>query len=178
MYIKRLLKAIIYSGVAIFIIIHDHGTSSHDIGANVWGEQLEFWADSIPGNWGVLASILVLIYLILPLILLVKGYYYFTSAHIEEGPLDKLDWSGASFSDLNKPSDGDTANIEKVMEYRNSKMYAMDNKMAAEEFKSTAWVDGLFADKSANTTRVRNYVNSELAARTNEQGYQWLKNNR
>lgn len=176
MYIKRLLKAVIYFGLGVFLIIHDNGPRAYDTDHTVWSKHLEVWADSIPGTWGFLASILVLAFHLLPLILLVKGYYYFKTLEFEEGPFDKDVWSGKWEWDSSSSSKGgDTDNIKKVLEYRNSKMYAMDNKMAAEEFKSTAWVDGLFAGNSENTTRVRNYVNSELGARTNEQGYQWLK---
>jgi hypothetical protein len=175
MYIKRLLKAVIYFGLGVFIIIHDNGPRAYDSDHTVWSKQLEVWADSIPGIWGFLASILVLVFHLLPLILLVKGYYYFKTLEFEEGPFDKDLWVGGGTYESKDSKGKSTDNIEKILEYRNSKMYAMDNKMAAEEFKSTAWVDGLFAGNSENTTRVRNYVNSELAARTNEQGYQWLK---
>jgi hypothetical protein len=54
-------------------------------------------------------------------------------------------------------------------------MSTMTNAEGAEEYKKTAWVDGLTSDNGKHTQSLKRYIDSSLAAKTNEDGYNWLK---
>ena len=71
--------------------------------------------------------------------------------------------------------DGDESNLEKMREYRDSKMSAMMNNEKVIEYTKTAWIDGLTSYNGKSTQSVKRYINAQLSCKSNEDGYLWLK---
>ena len=172
-YPKRLLKAFCYTGASLFFIFHENGTNW--LGSDVrWGELINRWGSKQSGFVGGLAEFVVMAFSVLALIYLIKGYYYFNTLHIEKNPV----FENSIRDKFRKPCsgyDGDESNLEKFKTYRDSKMSTMMNSEAAQEYKKTAWVDSLTSDNGKSTQSVKRYINANLAAKTNTEGYNWLK---
>jgi hypothetical protein len=66
-------------------------------------------------------------------------------------------------------------NIENLKRYRNAKMSTMSNSAAAEEYRKTAWIDGLSGVAGYQTKITRNYINAKLGNMSNENGVKWAK---
>jgi len=175
-YLKRLAKGLLYAGLSLYVIFHEFGTNS--LGSyHRWGEAISKWAKTQSGFVSTIADLLYFILILGALIYLVKGVFFLMSLNVEEVPAVEV-----SLKELfRKPctsSGDDTENIDRIKRYRDSKLAAMTNSDAAKEYKKTAWVDGLTSDSGPHTQATRRYINAQLAAKTNEQGYQWLKDHR
>lgn len=172
-YLKRLVKGIGYTTVSIVYIFHEFGTN--ELGASVtWRDSLEVWAGNKSEFVQGLLTFLVFVLAVLALIYLIKGVYYLTSLTTEKNPV----FETSLREKFNKPYsgyDGDGDNIEKMKVYRDSKLTCMSNKVGAEEMKQSVSIDSLLSCKGKSTQSVRRYVSSELSAKSNEEGYQWLK---
>lgn len=172
-YLNRFFKGIFFTGVSLFFIFHEYGTNY--LGSNHrWRDMILSWGDAHSGIFSTLASIFVFLMSFLSLIYLCKGVYFLFTCHMEKfAPLDT-----SLAEKFKKPCSGyedSDSNIENFKKYRNAKMATMTNSEAAAEYKKTAWVDGLTSDNGKNTKSVKRYIDSQLAAKSNEQGYNWLK---
>lgn len=72
-------------------------------------------------------------------------------------------------------SGGNRANLERVKNYRDSKMTFMTNEAAANEYKQTAWLDGMDSYSGKNAERAKDYLNSKLQFKDNESALNYIK---
>jgi hypothetical protein len=169
----RLLKAVAYSGASVFIIFHEFGTNS--LGADVrWRDTLSRWGESQSAFIEGLVSFLIFVVMVAALVYLVKGFYYFCSLNVEKNPV----FENSLKTKFSKPCsglDGNSSNIERMKQYRDAKLSIMENSLAAEEYKKTAWVDGLTMDGGKHTQTTKRFIDASLAAKTFEEGYLWLR---
>jgi hypothetical protein len=173
-YLKRLLKGVLYSGLSLYYMFHEFGTNW--LGSNAkWNDLATSWAQS---NGDVALAIVPFLFFVLniaSLIYFIKGLYFLRTMHVEKLSTFEMPLSELFRTPSCDTEDSEYSNIDKIKKYRDSKMTTMTNEQAAEEYKKTAWLDGLTSDSGKNTQSVKRYVNSSLAAKSNEQGYQWLK---
>ena len=171
-YINRFFKGIIYTGISLFFIFHEFGTGT--LGANIrWRESTIEWAEKQSGFMSSLVEFLFFAIIFISLIYLIKGIYFLCTIHIERNTVFEIPIS-VMFS---KPSTGfeDKDNIDRIKKYRDAKLSTMMNSEASEEYMKTAWIDSLEKNKGTSTQTVIRYINSKLAAKSNEEGYSWLK---
>jgi hypothetical protein len=172
-YLKRLVKGLAYLGTSTFVIFHEFGTNS--LGSeNKWMPQIESWAATQTNFVETLTMVLLIIAMIAVLIYALKGVFYLTTLHIEKHPIFEV-----SFKQMMAPvgpSKNSVSNLEKMQAYRDAKMSTMTNEDAAREYMKTAWVDSLISDNGRSTQSTKRYIDSCLSAKTNEDGYNWLKN--
>ncbi|MFA5067047.1 MAG: hypothetical protein WC466_03280 [Candidatus Izemoplasmatales bacterium] len=161
-YLKRLFKAIAYGTLGVLYIFRD------------WDVFFENWAKGQEGFALNMILFAKFVADVASLIFLVKSAYYFMTFHIEDHPCDSV--RDRWFAEGVPCSDEKETNLEKIVEYRKSKLSGMSNSDALKEYKKTAWVDGMLMSDNSSTHRgMRNYLDSKLAGMTNEQGYMWLK---
>lgn len=172
-YLNRLVKGVLYTGIGAYTICHEFGTNW--LGSNNrWKDSISKWAENQPDFISWLSSFFVFLMALIALVLFAKGIYYLCTMHLEEVPA--IDTTFAE--KMRTPCTGygnEGNNIEKFKQYRDAKLSAMSNSAAAEEYKKTAWVDSLTSDNGKHTQSVKRYINSQLAAKTNEQAYEWMK---
>ena len=166
-YINRLLKGVIFAGASLFFMFHEFSPSSLGIEVN-WQTAIERWAQNQSEFMSGLTQFLYFVAVVASLIFLVKGFYFTFSCHIERHPTFEGAWKQTSWSTWHGGS-----NIDRMKEYRESKLSTMTTSEAANEYKATAWLDGYCEGKS--TQSAIRYIDSKLSAMTNEEGYQWLK---
>jgi len=172
-FVKRLLKGLIYTGLSLFFIFHEYGTNS--LGSNhKWGDSVSVWAETQSGFVQGASSLFMFVLGFAALIYLVKGVYFITSAHTGKNPVFENSLR-EKFSKSCSGFDGDNKNIERIKAYRESKLSTMMNSEAAEEYKSTAWIDSLAANGGKKAQATIRFIDSQLAARSNEDGYNFLK---
>ncbi len=175
-YLNRLLKGILFTGLSIFVIFHEYGTNY--LGSNHrWREAILDWGETQTGFVSNLTSIAVFLMAFLSLIYLCKGVYYLCTCHLES--FSPLDTSLAE--KLRKPCsgyDGSESNIDKIIKYRDAKFSAMTNEQMVKDYKATAWLDSLKSNNTPNAGKAREYINSKLSAMDNETAYKWLKNHK
>jgi len=172
-YLKRLIKAILYSGISLYYFFHEF---SHEFCNHPWSEKILGWAPST-GIGHTAADTLVFAMTITAFVFMLKGVYYFSSLHLENGNptfdrtlSEMFEGGGISESKANR------CNIQRVMSYRDSKMSAMSNSSAASEYRQTAWINGYIDSDCSSVQSAVSYIDSKLGAMSNEQGYNWLKN--
>jgi len=68
--------------------------------------------------------------------------------------------------------------IDRIANYRNSKLTCMNDEAAAEEYLKTAWMDALNSSEGAQTQRAKDYINSKLTGMSDDTGYKWIKENK
>jgi hypothetical protein len=71
--------------------------------------------------------------------------------------------------------DDEHKHIERVRQYRNSKISLMSNETAAKELKSTMLLDGVESLGGKHSKRAAEYVNSKLSMMDNESALKWIK---
>jgi hypothetical protein len=172
-YVKRLVKGILYTGIGAYTACHEYGTNW--LGSNNrWRDSIAKWAENQSDFVSWMASFSVFLMTFIALALLAKGIYYLYTMHLEEVPAIDTTFAEKMRTPCTRHNSGGD-NIEKFKQYRDAKLSAMSNYAAAEEYKKTAWVDSLGSDNGRHTQSARRYINSQLASKTNEQGYNWLK---
>jgi len=80
-----------------------------------------------------------------------------------------------------KNEKGNLDNIERAVEFRNSKLGTMDAEKGAEYLRATSALDSALLSVStgnSNAERTVEYMNGKLGAMSNEQGMEWLKGKR
>jgi len=126
--------------------------------------------DWTSNQWFWIQGLFVITYII-ALYQLVKGCYHL--ATVQTGYIsmfeDKARGRGSSVS-------SGYQNIRRVLEYRNGLMQNMSNAQAAEEYRKTAWLEGMMTTGGSNMKRTAEYINGNLASMSNQAGYDWLKN--
>lgn len=67
------------------------------------------------------------------------------------------------------------SNLQRVKEYRDSKMTFITNEAAANEYRQTAWLDGMDSYSGRNVERAKDYLNSKLQFKDNESALNYIK---
>jgi hypothetical protein len=173
-YIKRLLKGLLYTGLSFFYAFHEYGTNS--LGSKVkWNDLATSWAQN---QGDVVVAIVPFLFFILNVaafVYLIKGGYFLMTMHVEKISTFEVPLSVMFSKPVSGYENSEFSNIDKIKKYRDSKMTTLMNSDAVGEYKKTAWLDGLTSDSGKNTQSLKRFVNASLAAKSNEQGYEWLK---
>ncbi len=169
------LKGIIYLALSLAIMWHEYGTP---LTGNEWTPKIEAWASTDPVLEQVVNVFIGFSYIVV-LVYFLKGLNFtFISGHVtkeeyNQTPFGLMRWNlGAIFRVGSYGSKSNTSenSVENMKRYRDSKFSNMSNDEMANDFRKTAWLDGLNSGSKA-----RDYVNSKLSAMDNESGYKWLK---
>ena len=175
----RLLKGLVYLGVSGWLICHEFGTN--ELGStHKWIPQLEKYASA--QGWLFENAILLFVFalMVIPAIYVLKGAYFILTCNHEEAdkvygkPLANF-WSGLRFG-RSSSDDGGEDNIDRLKKYRASKMSVMNNEQSVNEYRQTAWLDGMTNNGGRNAQNTKRYINSKLSTMSNEQAYNWIKN--
>jgi hypothetical protein len=143
-YGKRLLKGLIYTGLSLFVIFHEFGTNF--LGAKEkWMPMISHWAENQSTFVYGLTKFLMFVAIVAALVYLVKGIYFLCTMHIQKNGVFEVPLS-VMFSKPVSGFEGQGNGIDRMKQYRNAKMSTMTNAEGAEEYKKTAWVDGLTSD--------------------------------
>jgi hypothetical protein len=173
------LRGIIYLVITSFFIWHEFGDKT----GNEWMPKIEDWASQNP-TLNAVISVALFIFWVVIIIYWVKGLNLtfisggLTEEQYAETPLGNVVWGGRSFASYNSElsNSGSKSNIDRLKEYRESKMSTMTKEQRADEYRRTALIDGLESNSTKNANGAREYINSKLSAMDNETAYKWLKN--
>lgn len=167
-HIRRLLKGIIYVGVAFLFFLN-----SYEIQDNLYYFLAHNKYDL---SWmGVLYSAYAL-----GIGYFFVGWYFLLSYHLEKNPAFERTWSDylGDFLRPTGPTPGSmkaSGNISKMQQYRDSVLATQSNSDGASEYMKTAWVDGIANNSGEHTDTVKQYIDSKLSSMSNQEGYNWLK---
>ena len=173
-HLRRLLKGIIYIGVTLAIMFNFKVLESGFEDFLMAGGYSEMWM-------GILYMVGFLSFAFL-----IVGAYFFLTCHLDRNPVFENPWSevlsgrGVSVTKVQGGGSagiGSLSNIHNICNYRDSVLSTKNQKDGASEYMKTAWIDGVVNQSGANTNSVLRYIDSNLSTMSNENGYEWLKNN-
>jgi len=173
------LRGIIYLAITSFFIWHEFGDKS----GKEWMPQVKEWA-SQNSTLDAFISVVLFVFWGVMILYWFKGLNLtfisgrLTKEEYEETPFGNVIWGGESFASYNAQlsNSGKGTNIDRLKEYREAKMSTMTKEQRADEYRKTAWIDGLDSNNSKDTNSAKDYINSKLSTMDNETAYKWLKN--
>lgn len=174
------LRGIIYLALSSFVIWHEFGEKT----GNEWLPKVEKWASSNP-YLDIFATIFLVIIGIIVIVYFFKGLNLtfisggLTKEEYKRTPFGNVIWGGGSIASYNAELSSDSnknGNIENIKKYRDAKFSTMTNEEKANDYKQTAWIDGLDSNNTKNASKAKEYINSKLSTMDNETAYKWIKN--
>lgn len=168
MVIKRLLKGLVMFGISLaFMFVYPGYANFDDFQANLVKYLTKFLPEPISHLIGALVFLGVII-------LFVKGFYYIINCNLVNPIFEGKRVQGSYDYSL-----GEFRNLDAVMSFRESRLNALPQQEASEEYLKTAALDGLYSNKgvSKGVYKTYEYLDSKLAGMSPADGYEYLKNN-
>ena len=172
------LRGVIYLVLSSYIIWHEFGARD----GSEWIPMLTKWAEHSE-ILSTFVSLLTFVVMLAAIVYWAKGInFVFISGNLTREEYKKTPFGAPMTFSTNiyecwaedSRSRGNS-NIDRVKEYRDSKFSTMSNETRAEEYRKTAWIDGLESNKTKNASRAREYINAKMTNMDNESAYKWLK---
>jgi len=171
------LKGIIYLLLSSYLIWHEFGDKT----GNEWIPQFNQWV-STNSTLSSMVDILLLLAEFVVILYWFKGLNFtfisggLTMEEYRKTPFGNITFKGRFLSHLaNSSGSRENNNIEKAKVFRDSKFSTLTKEQMANEYRKTAWLDGLESNHYKNASDARSYINSKLSTMDNETSYRWLK---
>lgn len=171
------VRGIVYLGLSSLVIWHEFGDKT----GREWIPQLEKYSETLGTIGYCLVQLLIFAIMVIAILYFFKGLNFtfisgdLSVAQYRKTPFGNIIWGRGSISSYLSGSSG-ASKIDRLKQYRDSKFETMTMEQKANEYRKTAWIDGLDSNTTPNANRARDYINSKLTCMDNETAYKWLKN--
>jgi len=175
----RALGGLLRIAFVVFIYIKVHSNVYIE---NQYKSGVEDWFINTLGETSgeLSAKLFMFLYVAIMFVILIKGAMkvIFSDKRPEmfEGYSLRADlWDAfTTYTTTSGASDSQTSNIESIIQYRESKLGTVSGDKAVEEYAKTAGLDAIM-NGGRNTQDARNFLDSKLASRPGDKGYEYVK---
>lgn len=170
----RILKASILMGFSIFVLFVYPKVGRED---EVFFNGITAYGNSVFGKeWGEnFGNIARMGFYILVLAGFIRGIYYIRTYNQKNTMFeDRAPWWVSG-----EKSPTEYNNLNKVLEFRESRLNMLDYPSATNEYLESSWLDGAISNSnSKGVQKSLEFLESKLAGMSPSDGYEYIKNHR